>query len=61
MTKQQQRSSTMSVAGIVAAIGLGLLVHGVALAWLPAGWMLAGICVAVPAIFVSYDAFRSGK
>lgn len=61
MRKDKQRSVTMSVAGLVAAIGCGLVLRGVALAWRPGGWMLAGLMVAVPALFVAYDAFRETR
>lgn len=61
MTREQQRSVTMSVAGVIAAIGLAVLVRGVLLAWRPAGWMLAGALVALPALSVAYDAFRGKR
>lgn len=51
----------MSLAGLVAAVGLALIVHGVALAWRPGGWMMAGVFVAVPAVLVAYSAFRESK
>jgi hypothetical protein len=53
-----KRSGTMSIAGLVAAVGLGMIVRGVALAWRPGGWMLAGLLVAAPAVLVAYSAFR---
>lgn len=52
------RSWTMSIAGLVAAAGLAAIVYGAALAWRPAGWMLGGLFVAVPAVFVAYAAVR---
>lgn len=59
MRKEQQRSWTMSIGGLVALIGCGLVVRGVGLAWRPGAWILAGVMVAVPALFAAYDAFRS--
>lgn len=58
MTKQKQRSVTMSVAGVVVLIGLAVLVRGVWLAWRPGGWIVSGLLIAVPALFVAYDAVR---
>jgi hypothetical protein len=55
---ERQRSLTMSIAGGVATVGLALVVRGVFLAWRPGGWILAGIFVAVPSVFVAYAAFR---
>lgn len=49
----------MSIAGIVALIGCALIVRGVWLAWHPGGWILGGLCIAVPSVFIAYDAFRS--
>lgn len=51
----------MSIAGVVAALGLVLIVRGVALAWRPGGWILAGLFIAVPAVFVAYDAIREKR
>jgi hypothetical protein len=58
MTRQRERSATMSAAGSVAAIGLVFIVRGVALAWRPGGWILGGIFIAVPSVLVAYAAFR---
>ncbi len=49
----------MTVAALIAAIGVSLVVRGADLAWRPAGWILAGLAIALPAVFVAYDAFRS--
>lgn len=51
----------MSLAGVVAALGLALVVRGVALTWRPGGWILAGLFIAVPAVFVAYAAFREKR
>lgn len=59
MTKQEtMRQRTMVLASVVAVLGAAALVHGVWLAWRPAGWMLAGLLIAAPAVCVAYDAFR---
>lgn len=58
---QKMRSLTMSLTGLVAALGLAAFVRGAAMAWRPAGWMLGGLFVAVPAVFVAYAAFRESK
>lgn len=58
---RKMRSWTMSIAGIVAALGLAAIAHGAALAWRPAGWMLGGLFVAVPAVFIAYSAFSENK
>lgn len=60
-TRDKQRSAAMSLGGLAAAVGCGLTVHGVALAWRPGGWILGGIFIAVPALFVAYDAFREKR
>lgn len=56
--QQRQRNLVMSIGAGVAALGLALMVRGVFLAWRPGGWILAGIFVAVPSVFITYDAFR---
>lgn len=58
---KQMRSWTMSGAGVVAALGLAAIVRGASLAWRPAGWILGGVFVALPAVFVAYSAFREIK
>lgn len=58
MTRDKQRSATMSGAGLVAAIGLAVVDRGVALAWRPGGWILGGLFIAIPSVFVAYAAFR---
>lgn len=58
MRKEKQRNVTMLVAGLAVMAGLGVSVRGVWLAWRPGGWIAAGLLIAVPALFVAYDAFR---
>jgi hypothetical protein len=60
MSKQKQRNVTMSIGGLVAVIGCSFVVHGVALAWRPGAWMLAGILIAIPALLLAYNAVREG-
>lgn len=54
----RQRNLVMSIGAGAAAVGLALMVRGVFLAWRPGGWIIAGIFVAVPSVFLTYDAFR---
>lgn len=61
MTDQQKSGQTMSIAAVVAVIGLVAIVRGIALAWLPGGWIAAGLFVSVPAIFVAYSAVREKR
>lgn len=58
MTKEKQQGWTMTAGGLAAAIGLALVVRGAWLAWRPAGWMLAGALIAVPALLAAYSAAR---
>ena len=61
MTDQQKRGQTMSIAAIVAVIGFAAIVRGIALAWLPGGWIAAGLFVSLPATFIAYSAVREKR
>lgn len=58
MTSEKQKNARLSIAGVVAFIGCGVIVRGVFLWSRPGGWVLSGVLVVVPAVFVAYDAFR---
>jgi hypothetical protein len=58
MTSAKQRSLTMSIAGAIASAGLAIMDRGVYLAWHPGGWILGGLFITVPSVFVAYAAFR---
>lgn len=58
MTHPDQRSATMSIAGVIALLGAALIVRGTFLAWRPGGWILAGLFIAIPSVLVAYSAFR---
>jgi hypothetical protein len=52
------RDLSMTIGGVVAALGLGAFTRGAWLAWHPLGWMMAGIFLAVPSLLAAYAAFR---
>lgn len=58
MRKDKQRSLVMSCGGGVSAAGLAILVRGIWLASHAAGWIAAGLLIALPGLFFAYDAFR---
>jgi hypothetical protein len=46
------------IAGMVVIAGMGVFVRGVWLAWRPGGWIMAGLLIAIPALFFLYDKIR---
>jgi hypothetical protein len=63
MNLSQIRSKQLAVgfAAAVLIVGLSAFVRGVSMAWRPAGWMVAGLLVAAPALFWLYKQFRKGR
>lgn len=58
MTVEKQKNMQLSIAGVVAVLGCGVIVRGVSLWSRPGGWVLSGVLIVVPAVFVAYEAFR---
>jgi hypothetical protein len=65
MTPAQRKQRTQSIAQAVAAsivfAGLAAFTFGVWQAWRPAGWMVAGLLIALPSLFWLYNDVRSTK
>lgn len=58
MRAKQQRGLTMVLGGLGTALGLVFVDRGILLAWRPGGLVAIGLSIALPSLFVAYDAFR---
>jgi len=58
MTREQEKLRKQLIALAVCVVGLALIVRGVALAWRPGGFIVAGLFIALPALAIARAAER---